>query len=430
VSHRSKLILAFAAAVLGGLAWGLYPARDGHGKRRRGGTAAGRETPPVGGEVQEREDVSGAPKDLLAGISRALAERNVQATRDAAAALRRRLRTNDPERRHAERLLLDRATPKDLRMVLALVLGTLEGSDAVLLRALERFREDAEVLRCILFGLGATRDPPDDDDVFGLGDRPWGAHGPGGLGITVHRAIDDVDVRRAVAGCLRDGRGPVRQAAAVSLRHSAAAADVRAEFGSALRAESVDDVALVLGETLAVWAGGAGDRVERVQVVNLLLVRAGDPGLDGYRFRMEDDFRRIPLTAEQRAQLAEYARPAHTLAVRSFALSALASAARRGHDGPREVLEGTLEGDRDAAVRDLSARLLGTLPHAGRSVMQLAGAALGDAAWNVRYQAVDALGRFPGDKRAVEAIRAATKDKDARVASHARALIERLEKRR
>ena len=137
---------------------------------------------------------------------------------------------------------------------------------------------------------------------------------------------------------------------------------------------------------------------------------------------MEDDFRRIALSAAHQATLAEYAQPARPYAVRSFALTALAPAAPQA---ARPLLEGFLIGDRDPAVRDLAARLLGTLPQTDRTIAVLAGASRDDKAWNVRYQAVDALGRFRADQEAAEAIRAAMADADARVAKLARALLSR-----
>jgi hypothetical protein len=174
----------------------------------------------------------------------------------------------------------------------------------------------------------------------------------------------------------------------------------------------------VLGETLAAWAGGA-DGAERTGVVGALLSRAPDEGLDGYRFRMEDDLRRVALDAAHVATLADYAHPARSYAVRSFALTVLAGAAP---DDARPLCEKALAGDADAAVRDLAARLLGTLPHTAATIERLAAASRDDAAWNVRYQAVDALGRFPDDETAAAAIRAAAEDEDTRVAMRAREL--------
>ncbi|MHC4938899.1 MAG: HEAT repeat domain-containing protein [Planctomycetota bacterium] len=342
-------------------------------------------------------------------------------TQRAAAAFRRLLRTDPGARRAAEERLLDPSTPRDLRMALAFVLGTLPGSDPVLREALARFRGDLEVARCLVFALGATREPIDDDDVFGLGDRPWGVHGPGGLGITVRRFVQDEETRAALQDCLSDGRVGLREAAAISLRHSTLDAGVRSGFVMALRGEAEDKVALVLGEALAGWAGGAPAGAERSQVVATILSRAGDDGLDGYRFRMEDDFGRITLDESSVATLVEYAQPAHSYAVRSFALSALASGAP---EDSRPLLERSATEESEAAVRDMATRLLGTLPVRPATLTLLARISREDEAWNVRYQAVDALARFKDQKTAADALKAAAADSDARVAKRAREALD------
>ncbi|MHC4164569.1 MAG: HEAT repeat domain-containing protein [Planctomycetota bacterium] len=402
--------ILLAAAVVVGVALWLAPLKD----------SAHRSAPlrPAGEvEAPRAPSAVGAASPAEADALRAsLAAGEVQATRGAAAALRRRLRTDPAARERAEQLLLAEDIPRELRMALAFVLGTLEGSDPVLLEALRSFHADADLVRCLIFALGATRDPHEDDEVFGLGDRPWGVHGPGGLGITVRRRIEDAEVRQAVAGHLSDARSSVREAGAIALRHSIAIAPVRSAFLSILRAESSDEVATVLGEALAVWAGGAPQGAEQTAIVATLLARAGEEGLDGYRFRMEDDFRRIPVDEAQQATLQEYARPAHAYAVRSFALAALAAAAPAA---ARPLCEELLAQDADAAIRDLAARLLGTLPRDRRTLEALVAASRDDEAWQVRYQALGALGRFRTDGRAAAAIRAAIEDADERVAKRA-----------
>jgi hypothetical protein len=64
-----------------------------------------------------------------------------------------------------------------------------------------------------------------------------------------------------------------------------------------LAREPADSVAAVLGEALAVRAGRTEDPGERRRIAAALLARAGDDGLDGYRFRMEDDLERVALEA-------------------------------------------------------------------------------------------------------------------------------------
>jgi hypothetical protein len=400
------------------------PTSDGRPPDRagQGGQARGRAEPTGLGRARK------AVETLGKALQRDGAATKVQET---AASLRRLLRGDASARQMAQSLLLDPETPRDLRAALALVLGTLPGeaSDGALLEALERFATDREFVRCALLALAATRAPPEDDEVFGLGDRPWGEHGPGGLGVTVRRAIEDPRVRQAIALHLQHEDSPVRRAAALALRHSVEAADVRRAFLSALAAEPRDEVALVMGEALAGWAGGTEDRAARAEVVRRLLGRAGDDGFDGYRFRMEDDLRRVALDLKERALLHEYALSARPFAVRSFALTVLAGSAERSgreaEDETRALLHGLLAGDRDGAVRDLAARLLGKLPPNAESLELLAEVSRRDPAWNVRYAAVEALAASGRHPRVVAALTAASSDTDPRVAKRARALARR-----
>lgn len=387
---------------------------------------AAADAPPV-----PRSDLPGAFAARVAALDAALAAGGA-AAQDAAADLRRLLRTDEQSRRAAEAALLDPGTRRELRMALALVFGTLPGSDAVLLDALDRFAADPELVRCALLALGATREPIDEDDVFGLGDRPYGEGGPKGIGITVRREIDDARVRAEIGSRLAAGEAANRRAAAVALRASIARLDVRDAFLAALRGDADDGVAGVVGEALAQWAGGPGDEAERSQIVEALLLRAGDDGLDGYRFRLEDDFARIPLGTAERAALAGLTRPPHPLGIRSFAIRALAgSAARSGGealDGARELLGGYLRDDADAAVRDMAARMLGRLPLDDVAIGRLARASSQDGEWHVRYAAVEALGSAP-TPAALAALRAAASEADERVAARARELLRDLEER-
>ncbi len=437
---RNLLLIVLGAVLLAWVWWSILADRDlsrtpRHGRESSAGEADS--LPDRSGEASS-EATGGSPEGgfeiTLAALQRALDVKDGEddEAQGAAAALRRLLRRDTAARQRAEGLLLGEDTPRELRMALAIVLGTVPGnvSDAALLNALERVEGDVDLKRCILFALGATREPPDDDEVFGLGDRPWGVQGPAGLGITVRREIEDPNVRQAIALRLSDAEAGVREAAAVALRHTTHEPDTRGALLAALRAEASDDVALVLGEALAVWAGSVREEAASAEVVTALLARAGDPSLEGYRFRMENDFRRIRLTDGQRELLAEYAHPARPFEVRSFAMSVLAAAAR--HSGAvamteaRTLLERYLGADREDAIRDLSARLLGTLAPDSGTITKLAAASRADRAWNVRYQALDALARFAPDSRALEALRAATADADERVASRARELLERL----
>jgi HEAT repeat protein len=395
----------------GSPAAGTAPAGQGGGP-----SPAGASAPPA---------VHGDGSGPLDQLRQALAAGDVAWARTAAAGLRRTLRTDPSARLRAAATLLDPESPPELRRALALVFGTFGGadSDAVLLAVLRDFPEDPGLLRCALLGLGGTREPEDDDEVFDLGDRPWGAKGPGGLGITVRRKLEEPVVREAAERFLRRNEPALREAAASALRHTLAEADVRRSFVVQLAVERADEVAAVLGESLAGRAGGTEDPGERREIVGALLARAGDDGLDAYRFRMEDDFERVALGPQDRAALFDLAGPARPFGVRSFALAALARSSARtgGKDaaGARASLAGLLASDGDAAVRDLSARLLAKLPFDAAAAEALARAAAKDAAWNVRFTALETLASFGKRPVVLEALDAGAADPDTRVRERA-----------
>jgi hypothetical protein len=375
---------------------------------------------------------AGEAPDALGDLRGALARGDADAARAAAAALRRLLRTDASARARAAALLLDPAADPDLRRALALVLGTFGGTanDALLLEVLRRFPGDEALAAAALLALGGTREPEDDDEVFGLGDRPWGAHGPGGIGITVRREIGDEGVRRAAESFLLRPEPGLREAAARALRHSLASADAREAFLLSLGREREDAVAAVLGEALAGRAGRSGDPAERRGIVEALLARAPEEGLDAYRFRMEDDLAGVALEPDARTRLEGLAGPGSPFAVRAFALSVLArSAVASGAEAAaaaRDLLAGVVARDGDAAARDLAARLLRSLPWEEAAGAALAKAAREDAAWNVRFTALETLASYGPRPGVAAALEAAAGDSDARVAARARALRERL----
>ncbi len=432
---RSRLSRALAVAGLGVLVAGFillrtHPSSRAPARRDTGFPEGVEHAPPGTSASLPPEEVGALP--LLAALQAALEHGGGAPAQDAAAALRRLVRTDEAALRAAQKELLAAGTPRDVRMALALVLGTLPGSDDVLLEAARRFAEDAEFVRCALLALGATREPEDEDEIFDLGDRPWGERGPLGLGITVRRSIDDARVRSSVASWLEDDAIAVRRAAAVALRQSLAAADTRDAFLSQLEREESDEVASVVGEALARRAGEEGDAA-RAAIVGVLLRRAADEGFDGYRFRLEDDLGSVALTPSERMALLDLARAPHPFGVRSFALSALgAGAPRWGAEAvteARRLFEAFLREDADDAVRDIAARLLGKLPADDGSVALLARAASADAAWRVRYSAVEALAASGPTATVLAALKAAAADADERVAARARELARRLEAR-
>jgi hypothetical protein len=364
-------------------------------------------------------------------LAKALAGGDLAAVRSSAQDLRRLVRTDASARRAAEGALLDATLPADVRCAIALVLGTLPGSpsDAALLAALGA-SPDPALERCLVLALGAYPCDDDDEGVFDMGERPWGGAGPGGLGITVRRVLDDANVRAALAARLARPDAALRRAAADALRHTTSQPDVRSAFAQSLRTEGEDDVALVLGESLAAWARRAVDPGERDGVLALVVDRASDERFDAYRLRIEDDLRGAPLSTADRERLRALADPARPFGFRAFALTVLATA--KSSDGAdaegdsRAFLHRTLAGDADPAARDLCAQLLSRLPADAATVAALARAARDDTAWNVRHAAVTSLAHLGARDDVRAAIEAAQFDNDPRVAQEAREALERL----
>jgi hypothetical protein len=386
--------------------------------------------PSAGAPTAAPESPRPLPAPASAGPRVTVGVNDPVAAAEEPAVLRRRLRTDPEARRRAAARLLARDTPAAEREMLAFVLGTLDrpDTDALLLEALRLYGSDPSFARCALLALGATREPEEDDDVFDLGDRPYGAKGPGGIGITVRRVIGDAAVRAALARALDRPEPAVREAAATSLRHSLDSPDARAAFLATLARETSDEVAPVLGEALAQRAGATPDGAERDALVAALLARAGEEGLAAFRFRIENDFHRIPLGPPHRAALADLASDVHPFGTRAFALTSLANAASRG-DGQAEVralLARLVAADPEAPVRDLAARLLGKAAPGEGDLAVLRKAAREDPAWNVRYTALEAYAARAPRETALEALREARADPDARVADLAARLLQRL----
>jgi hypothetical protein len=373
-------------------------------------------------------------EDLPAGVrdlARALTGSDAPAVQ-AAARLRRLLRTDPSLRREVADLLLEGAATGDLRAALILVFGTLSGDDVdpLLLALLGTFADDPKTVRYALLALGADRGPDEDDDVFAMGDRPWGHAGPGGLGITVRRTVAGEALLEEIARHLDRPEPAVREAAAAALRHSVDAPRPREAFLAALARESTDEVATVLGEALAGWAGRTRDAAERTDVIASLLRRVPEAGLDGYRFRMENDLAEVPLGPVSRAVLRDLTAAPHPFGIRTFALNVLARGSRAsGEQAGREarkLLERIVVDETDAAVRDRAARLLREVPPTSFTLTLLARTAREDAAWNVRHSAVETLATFGPRPEVLSALEAATADPDERVAAGARRSLSRL----
>lgn len=405
----------------------LPSGRDGGTADPTLGKTPGGVTPPNRVPTRGESPIPGEKSTASAAIealARALAASDVDAARAAARDLRLLLRTDPAALAQAKGALLDPATRADLRMALALVIGTLphDAGDEALLAALSKFAGDPAFVRCALLALGAQREPEDEDDVFDLGERPYGANGPGGLGITVRRLVPPGAVETALQSHLSRAEAEVRKAAATALSQSLSRATVRSAFLDALSKEPDDGAAAALGRPLADWAGSSGELSEREAAVTALLARVGEEGFDTYRFRLESAFERLPLPERERADLTALADSDHAFAVRSFALTALGQNAIRGGEravsSARHALLVALA-DEDAAVRDLAARWLGRLPYDTATAVRLAEAVRVDIAWNVRFTALESLVKTAPRVESAPVLSLAKNDSDRRVAEKA-----------
>ena len=233
----------------------------------------------------------------------------------AATSLRRTLRLDADALRAALERLLDPELEAETRARLVFVLGTLESDavDAAILLSLQRFANDDAFLRAALLALGAQREPQDEDDVFALGDRPFGIVGPGGLGITVRRFVETAQTRRALLDHL-DGSPEVRYAAARALDASVASPDVRAGLRMAIVREDADPVAARLAEPLGRWAATARAGPERDAVLGELFARALTPEFAETRMRLEKELGRAALGEAEWSRLLDAVGPGESWA--------------------------------------------------------------------------------------------------------------------
>lgn len=390
--------------------------------------AANRRTPEPEPEASAGAEGATPGVDLLAGLRAALEAGDAEAVRAAARELRKRLRTDAASWDAAVALLRSDSEPSALRAALAVVLGTIETprTDAVLIAALSEAGSDPALQRAIVIGLGATREPPDDDEIFDLSRQPWGEEGPAGLGVTVRRNIDDGATRSALIGVLRAEAPETRRIAAAALRHSLGAPDVVAAFRDTLREERADAPLSEVAEALAVRARSVPEQ-ESGEFLRDLVRRATETGLDATRFRVIDDLHRVPQPPDVTSRLQEIAFGEHEFAVRLFALDLLAAGAAsqdgRSVEPARETLSRVLELSADDALRDNAARLLRTLPANERSQQVLVRAVAEDRAWNVRYTALESLAALHSPALA-SALEAANRDGDERVRALAAELSE------
>lgn len=343
---------------------------------------------------------------------------------DAAAAMRRLVRTDPGARSEAYAALLADDTPDAQRRALAMILGTLavEGVDEVLLAAVDRFRADPATVVALIAALGALRDPPDDDDVFDMEAAPhFAVHGPGGMGITVRNVIRDPAVEAKLGELLldREQRG-VRLAAANALQFSVGREFTRTRFRTALAAETDDAVAALLGQNLGLWTRRKQGE-EAQHIVDEVVQASGRPGFDEYRLRMETALHESSFNQDTMTQLRSWSQPGMSYELRSFAYSVLLGQ-RPVDPQSRAAIVRAAAGDPDRAIQDYALGLLARLPAGADSVQALRAVLTSSPDWSLRSSALRSLALLLRGAERASLLREAAEDVDARVARQARRL--------
>lgn len=344
---------------------------------------------------------------------------------DAAASLRKLLRTDPGALAAAYEALLAESTEADERRALAMILGTLavEGVDEVLLAAVDQFRDDPATVIALIAAMGALRDPPDADDVFDMEAAPhFAVHGPGGMGITVRNIIDDPEVEAKLGELLLDPtQRDIRLAAANALQFSVDREFTRTRFRTALASEMDDAVAALLGQNLGLWTRRKlGDEAQHI--VDEVVQAADRPGFDEYRLRMETALHQSSFNEDTMSQLRSWSQPGMSFEMRTFAFSVLLGQRPMDPSSRRSIVDAAASDD-DRAVRDHALRLLSRLPASNDSVQVLRSVLSDSPDWSLRSTALTSLANLlTGDARR-SLLQSATADSDQRIARRARRLL-------
>jgi hypothetical protein len=343
----------------------------------------------------------------------------------AAATVRRLVRIDEGARSEAYAALLADDTPGAQRRALAMILGTLaiEGVDEVLLAAVDQFRGEPDTLIALIAGLGALRDPPDDDDVFDMNAAPhFAVHGPGGMGVTVRNVIRDPAVEAKLGELLldREQRG-VRLAAANALQFSVDRDFTRIRFRTALAAEMDDAVAALLGQNLGLWTRRKQGE-EAQHIVDEVVQASGRPGFDEYRLRMETALHESSFHEDTMTQLRTWSQPGMSYELRTYAYSLLLGQ-QPVDPQSRAAIVRAAAGDPDRAIQDHALGLLARLPAGADSVAALRGVLAGSPDWSLRSSALRSLALLLRGAERDAALRQALTDVDARVTRLAQRLL-------
>jgi hypothetical protein len=317
--------------------------------------------------------------------------------------------------------LADAASPMRYRELVALVLGSLDDprAQAALLQALQSSRDDGWSAT-LLHALGAAKGSGEDDEIFDFPDSPF-VYEISGLRLEIRTELASSTARAIVSAFLDQGGPELRRAAARTLLHSTAHADVRGRFGELLDREGDDGLRSGYAHALASWAARQpGTSREREAIVARIL----DIGLGredaAVRFRSEGPLGSAALTAVELGRLAGAA-GVPPMERQLWSLSILS---RQTATHPGDVEAACLQAAAPACpdkVRESAARTLGSI-RTSTSDAALIGM-LSDAAWNVRLTAARSLKGRPGAGTALA--QAASADADARVREAARESLNR-----
>lgn len=355
--------------------------------------------------------------------------------RRAARDLRKQARTDPAVLRRLIQILLDAGRPQHERDLAACVLGSLPDRDALLAlsQALSRSTDPAWT-RLLLLCLGSSKEWGTVDDVFGFQGRPHAVVVPLGLALTVRGAIREDAVRLQMEAFLAEAHlATVREASALSLRHSIESSDVRAAFLAAVRGGSDVELQGLVGGPLADWASHRPvEDVERTDILGQLLRLGAVPEADALRFNVEAGFKQATLTPSEVAGFLSLLER-DQFDVKRWTLAILGDQAPHPDLASRPLVRDgvarLLAREADAKMREYA--VAGLAGFAGdESIRPALESALRDVAWHVRARAAEALGRWPSrDVRVLEALRRAAGDENAGVRATAEAALRTIEAR-
>ena len=423
------LLAALAAVTIAALAWrSVAPAPPTPAQE------PDQNAPVATQEVGDRSDGAGERQALPEPLPEASAfQRSFEAlaeairagtAADAAAELRKLLRTDEAALAEAYEALLGEQTPTDQRHALAMILGTLaiDGVDAVLLAAVDQFRDQPETVVALIAAMGALRDPPDADDVFDMEAAPhFAVHGPGGMGITVRNVIDDPEVEAKLGELLLDReQRDIRLAAANALQFSVDREFTRTRFRTALSSEMDDAVAALLGQNLGLWTRRKlGEEAQHI--VDEVVQASGRPGFDEYRLRMETALHESSFNQDTMTQLRTWSQPGMSYEMRTFAFSVLLGQ-RPMDTQSRAAIVRAAAGDPDRAIQDHALGLLSRLPRGADSVAALRSVLANHADWSLRSSALGSLANLLQGEERDAVLQQALGDPDPRVSQRAHRL--------